>query len=900
MKEIAYVIDKDLSIKSSQLVIKIHLKNGFDLIADDKSAHYFRPELEKLLTSLDKLALNHLIQEEINFQKKTTNKIIREDAVSLKCLHISPIQSIQALKLMAATGKLYFNGKTLAADFYGKTDFSYVIEPDNTGKLCVFGKIEWKNGECFVQDCDLTLPGNPHFMIKGIFLRLINSTVTWRELTRLLSGKDYTREDIKELQEAHEIDAEEPKVVFITQAKIFQDVSQDPTPYLVLKDKTGAFADLWMDFGEGKKYPFHDKTRSQSQAEKAFEKDLFETDFISKLMVNSHYYCPLDKVAKSLTFLLEIGWKIFDFTGKQLVRYTESDIFLSSNNETIIASGTVSYESHKVNLTDLKGAFNRRDRFVHISENTVGLIPDNFENKGLESLLEYSEIVNDSVNIKRQNIGSLSELLNDKRTTLNDQLAEIKEKLLGFNGVTLSIIPDTFKGVLRLYQQEGVNFLKFLYDFHFHGMLADDMGLGKTVQVLAFLSLLKLQKPVLIVLPASLVFNWELEIKHFTPHFNIIVHHGTKRASTIPHNANIILTTYSTLRLDIEIFKKLTYECLILDEAQTIKNANTQIAQSLMCLNARFRLSITGTPIENHLKELWSHFRFLMPELLGDEATFLADLTASTSDVRYLQKIKKKIRPFILRRKKEDVAKDLPEKIEQTVYVEMPSSQRKVYDDYLSGIKNSLIKKVEMEGVSKHRMEILEAILRLRQICCHPALVTAASENVCLESGKLELLMEDIQTAISEGRKILVYSQFTSMLKLIAKNLKEKDVSYVYLDGQTKDREKVVSAFQNDSTIALFLISLKAGGVGLNLTAADYVLLYDPWWNEAIENQAINRAHRIGRKNTVFAKRYIMRETIEEKMMTLKQNKQKRVSEILDDDLAIVNFTEEDFKFLLS
>jgi SNF2 family DNA or RNA helicase len=900
MKEIAYIIDKDLSIKKSQLVIKIALKIGYDIKADDKSAPFFRPQIEKLLTPLDKLALQQLIQEELSFQKKVYGKIIKEDAISLEALHISQAQSIHALKLMAATGKLYFNGKAIAADFYGKTDFHYAVESDSDGKLIVTGKLTWKTGECLLKDCDLLLPGIPHFLIKGIFLKLISTDVSWKELCRSNSSLAYSNADIQELQEAHEEDNKEPAVFFNDQSKFIQESQKDPLPYLVLTDKTGAFANLWMNFDDEQKYPFHDKTRKQSEAEKSYEKDLLETDFIPKFISQSHYYCPLDKVAKSLTFLMEIGWKIFDFKGRQLVRYTESNIWLESDKEVIKAKGTIDYESHKVNLSDLKGAFNRRDRFVYISELTVGLIPDSFENKGLSSLLEISEIINDTLTVKKQQIGVLSDLLENSSTRLDKHLTEIKEKLQGFNGVSKALPDSSFKGILRPYQQDGVNFLKFLYDFHFNGMLADDMGLGKTVQVLAFLSLVKSEKPTLIVLPASLVFNWELEIKRFTPSLKVAIHHGPKRGMTIPQNVNIILTTYSTLRLDLALFKETLFECLILDEAQTIKNARTQIAESLFCLNARFRLSITGTPIENHLKELWSHFRFLMPELLGDENIFLADLQASTSDMRYLQKIKKKIRPFILRRKKEEVAKDLPERIEQTVFVEMPPSQRKIYEDYLSGIKNSLIKKVELEGVSKHRMEILEAILRLRQICCHPLLVSGILDDEPIISAKLESLLEDIGTAVSEGRKILVYSQFTSMLKLIAKAVKEKDISYVYLDGQTKDREQVVFSFQNDPSIPLFLISLKAGGVGLNLTAADYVFLYDPWWNDAIENQAINRAHRIGRKETVFAKRYICQETIEEKMMTLKFNKSKSVADILDDELSQLNLTEDDFKFLLS
>jgi len=902
MREIAYIIDKEQSLKNSALTIRIVYaeRDGYYLNLNDTRQELYIKEIEKILTVQDKLALQFLISEEIKFQKKTANKILKEERILLNSLKVSSNQSIQALKLMAATGKLHFNGKVLAADFYGKTDFNYFVETEDNGEIKVSGLLKWKGGECTLTECDFIAAGPPHFFIKGILLKMIGTSVTWKELSRLKTvSHKYTAGDIKDLQDAKDQDSEEPALYFAKNSKLIIKEVQEPHPFLILKDKTGAFADLWMDYGNEKKYPYHELNRKRTDTEKGYESDMLETDFLVKLMAKSHYYCPLDKVSKSLTFLMEIGWKIFDFQGRQLVRHTDYNLQLAEVSDVIEVKGTLNYESHQVNISQVLGAFNRRDRFVEISENFIGFIPDSFDNKTLDALSEISEVVTDRVSFKRNKIGAIDELLEDRSIYLDEQLKFLRDNLKNFEGISLVLPKENFKGVLRPYQQEGVNFLKFLYDFQFSGLLADDMGLGKTVQVLAFLSLLTLNKPILIVLPASLVFNWQLEIKRFTPDFKVSIHHGLNREKVLQTDANIILTTYSTLRIDLDIFKEVEFECLILDEAQTIKNAHTQIAIALFSLKSRFRLSITGTPIENHLKELWSHFRFLMPELLGDESSFLGDLQAASSDQRYLKKIKKKIRPFILRRKKEDVAKDLPERIEQTVFVEMPQAQRKIYEDYFSGVKHSLIKKVDLDGFSKHRMEVLEAILRLRQICCHPILVSGQQEESCC-SAKMEALLVDIETAILEGRKILVYSQFTSMLKLIAKEVTKKGYSYAYLDGQTVNREKVVSSFQDDLSIPLFLISLKAGGVGLNLTAADYVFLYDPWWNDAIENQAINRAHRIGRKNTVFAKRYIMLETIEEKMMTLKKNKGKIASDIFDDELSEINLSADDFKFLLS
>jgi len=851
MKEIAYTIDSELSYKNGCLAIKV-TEGG-------QESHHLK-------------------------------KII-------------PSQWIQELKSLSMQGKIYFNGKQLALDFYGKAEFFYEVAPEENGELTVSGKLKWSNQEIDIRECDFIFQGTPRFFIKGIYLKIIEPTLSWKEILKLQEKKaPYTTSQIKELQEAHLECQQEPEVVFLNHAKLQLEHKIEPLPFLVLKDRTGAFADLWMDEGNGKKKECHAKPEKLTPSEKAYEKDLIETGFIFKPISNSksssNYYCPLDQVSKTLSFLLEIGWKVFDFQGKQLIKHTHFNLSLKEALSYIELKGSLNYEEHEIDLKDVKGTFLRREKFIDISSGFAGLMPDLSENEALKDILDNSEIQNDALVCKRQKIGLFEELLKRDEIKLDEALENLLSKLKN-ETIEKAVLSESFKGILRPYQQEGVNFLKFLYDFHFHGMLADDMGLGKTVQVLAFLSLLNFQKPVLIVLPATLIFNWESEIKRFTPHFKTLRYHGKERTDNFASH-DIILTTYTTLRLDLPKFQATSFECLILDEAQMIKNAKTQIAEALFSLHAHFRLSITGTPIENSLSELWSHFRFLMPELLGEENAFLKDLSAASSDSRYLQRIKKQIRPFVLRRKKEDVAKDLPEKIEQVAYIEMEEEQKRIYEEHLSGIKRSLLHKIEVEGFSKHRMEALEAILRLRQICCHPVLALQESSEIFL-SAKLDAILTDIETAVSEGRKILVYSQFTTMLKLIAKNLSDRGIAYSYLDGSTVNREKAVSEFQNNPAIPLFLISLKAGGVGLNLTAADYVFLYDPWWNEAIENQAINRAHRIGQKNQIFAKRYIVRESIEEKMMTLKQNKAKIASLIFDEgDLGTAHFTEDDFKFLLS
>lgn len=857
MSKLTFHIDKNLSEKDRALVLSIIPEEN-----KGPAAPLFAASLRKMAEPKERDAIEMLIREELNYRKKLLSKIPNESTTPLNVIHVAYPQSTPILKSLAGTGKLYFNQKGLICDFYSKVEFLATEEKDEFGTTKVIGKLRTGDREYLLQECDFICAGPPHWFIKGVVLRFISGDITWKEIKDILEGK---------------AQPSQPDV--------------DPLPILMLKDRTGAFADLWMAYGQEKiHYADHAKTKfiRKPNAEKAWEKDLLETAFIQKTVGNSRYYCPLDKVAKSLAFLLELGWSIFDFKGNKVLNHVKASLSIEEAGNKIRVRGNVKFDEFQANAADVIGAFTRRERFVNLGDGAVGLLPDQIEEIGLEGLQEETEIIGDTILVNRCRLAALP----STATVIGKgPLANVREKLQSFTGILKAPPEKTFLGTLRPYQQEGVNWLAFLYDYGFHGILADDMGLGKTVQVLAFLSRLDLSSPLLIVVPTSLIFNWKREIQRFLPTAALHIHHGSQRLD-LP-SSGIILTSYATLRLDESLFTGSLFQCVILDEAQAIKNAHTQIGQAVCRLQSRFRLSITGTPLENHLGELWSHFHFLMPELFGDEKAFEAELHAANADSRYLTRIKKKIRPFILRRKKEDVAKDLPDRIDQVIWIEMNASQRKVYEDFLSGVRGGLLKKVALDGMSKHRVEVLEAILRLRQICCHPLLVGIEESSI-----KLHALIEDLATIVEEGRKALVYSQFTGMLGLIAKEVREKNWRFAYLDGSTTNREKVVTQFQEDPEISLFLISLKAGGTGLNLTAADYVYLVDPWWNEAAEEQAINRAHRIGRHDTVIAKRYIVSDSIEDKIMKLKAHKRNLIDSIFDEK-ADPGFKEEDLLFLL-
>lgn len=880
------------------------------------------------LTTLKSVA-ELIYSQEMEYQQRTKGKRPGAGDVAFSHFHISQSAATEILQLLAAGGALYFKSSQLVCDFFGKSELFFTIDNRTNEPFPISAMIKTLSQEFALTSCDFVNCGPPHFYIKGIALRFIGTDISRKELKQAyLSPHEIT---LQQLQKSFcsDDDPLSPKLHYqvpLVESSNLAPVAipaLEPWPLLLLKDRSGAFADLWMTYASSSLHsPTDDKKvvrvalydqnpqlgmslgKRNATAEKQWEQDLLQTDYIKKLVGSTHYYCSVDCVAKSLTFLLEVGWQIEDWQGRRLYRHTSTELEMNAQREAIAVKGKMHYGEHSVDLKDLVGAFNRCERFVQLGSGAVGLLPTDVEAQGFNLLAEEGEMIADGIKVKRQAIGLLSDLFDGNAImTCDAAITELRQNLANFSGVKHAPTGEGFKGELRPYQQEGVNWLSFLYDHGFHGLLADDMGLGKTVQVLAFISRLSLSSPLLIVVPTSLIFNWKREIEHFLPDMPLYIHHGPKRSQNSedlskPH---VIITSYSTLRLDLNLMKPLTYGAIILDEAQSIKNSDTQIAQAVYQLQGRFRLSLTGTPLENHLGEMWAHFRFLMPDLLGEQRAFIADAAAGSADFRYFDKLRKKIKPFLLRRKKAEVAKDLPEKIEQIVWVEMTQEQRKVYDDFLAGFRGNLFKKVEVDGISKHRMEVLEAILRLRQICCHPYLVLAASEELAnTPSAKLDMLLQDIETAIDEGSKVLVYSQFTSMLKLIAKEVRKRQWQFAYLDGTTVDREKEVTRFQEDKNTPLFLISLKAGGVGLNLTAADCVFLYDPWWNDAIENQAINRAHRIGRQGTVIAKRYIAVETIEEKMVKLKAQKSALIEDIMSGELSTSALTMDDLRFLLS
>ena len=568
------------------------------------------------------------------------------------------------------------------------------------------------------------------------------------------------------------------------------------------------------------------------------------------------------------------------------------DVEISSGIDWFDMNVSASFGETRLELPELLAAAEARRGFVRLRDGSFGIVPSRW----VESLAPVIELG------KREGNG----------LRFRTYQSRVVDALLQVGGQARAPVPTleapqpqqeppTLKAELREYQRAGLGWLQFLRASRIGGCLADDMGLGKTVQTLALLEAMRAEgvaRPSLVVAPRSLLFNWAAEAARFAPQLRIREHHGTERMRDAFADCDVVLTTYATMRLDIEHLAAVDFEYVILDEAQAIKNASSQVAKASRQLRAHHRLALSGTPIENHLGELWSLFEFLNPGLLGTSRWFQRTFVAKGTPPERREALARAMRPLILRRTKEQVAPELPERTEQTLYCELEGQQRKIYDELRDHYRAALLGKIQKAGIDKSRMQILEALLRLRQAACHPALIDPQSDS---PSAKSELLIEEVRDILDSGHRALIFSQFTSFLAIVRDALDEEGVPYCYLDGKTKDRQSLVEEFQSDDGPPLFLISLKAGGLGLNLTNADYIFLLDPWWNPAVEAQAIDRAHRIGRVRPVVAYRLIARDTVEEKILELQSRKRELADSIISEDNSVLRKLEvEDLELLLS
>lgn len=621
---------------------------------------------------------------------------------------------------------------------------------------------------------------------------------------------------------------------------------------------------------------------------------------------------PLAEIFPLIEKLLIAGWE---------VKLSNQSIKNSSSNTVSVASGIdwfeikseVKFDGEVIQIDKLIHAAKENKNFITFNNGkNLGIIPPALA-KRLNVLSQLGTIKDGKIRLESNQAVWIDLLLKDElsnRKDLDDRIENARSNLAKLSGITPQTPSRSFKGTLRDYQEFGLGWLKTISHCGFGACLADDMGLGKTVQILALLdSVIKKNmskdkttnnEPSLIIAPKTLIENWLRECAKFTPKLKAIAYHGQSRKEfkDTLQSYDIILTTYATLSRDIIHLKDRQFNFIILDEAQAIKNSSSLSAKSCLLLKSRYRLALTGTPIENSLDDLLSIFEFLNPGMLGKMAKKRLDLSSDgTRSNENMQYLSKGLLPFILRRTKSEVLKELPPKTEQILYCELTPKQQKLYDKTKEHYKASLSKEIRDKGMLSVKMQFLEALLRLRQICCDPRLINPKLKPE--DSTKLATLLEELEELRAAGKKALIFSQFTSFLQLVSNELKARKFEFDYLDGKTNNRQTLVDTFQNCQGSRFFLISIKAGGVGLNLTTADYCFILDPWWNPAVEAQAIDRAHRIGQENPVFAYKLIAKNSVEEKIISLQEEK-KELAEIFTAENTgfIKNLSIKDFEMI--
>jgi len=628
---------------------------------------------------------------------------------------------------------------------------------------------------------------------------------------------------------------------------------------------------------------------------------------------SSQFQVHTSDFAMNTRAVLSWGWAV-EAEGKKVRQSEDFEIGVSSGVDWFDLKGSVKFSGgFSVGLPALLDALKRNDRLIPLGDGTWGMPPEEWLKKfaPLAALGEKSE---ENIRFtKSQGIFLQLWLAQEKEVTVDREFAKLKKNLESFSKLEETSPGDGFRGKLRGYQKEGLSWLKLLKTTGIGGILADDMGIGKTVQCLAHLSdeyaALKRKgsktphRPSLVILPKSLLFNWREEAARFAPSLRVLCHNGTERGATASDimKHDLVLMTYATVRIDFELLREIEFHYVIADEAQAIKNADSLSAKACKFLRGRHKLALTGTPVENSIDDLFSIMEFVSPGLLGPNAqSRMSRATVSGKlDAATLEPLSRALKPFILRRTKSQVLKDLPMKTEKVLHCELSASEMKAYTGLRDYYRMNLKKEIASKGIARSKIVILEALLRLRQAACHPGLIDR--KNYSQSSTKLDTLTEQLTSVIAEGHKALVFSQFTSFLDIVRRRLDREKIPYEYLDGKTQDREVRVKRFQEDTKIKVFLISLKAGGVGLNLTAADYVFILDPWWNPAVETQAIDRTHRIGQTKKVIAYRLIAQNTVEEKILSLQETKRELADAIVNADRSLLRkITSEDIEVLLS
>ena len=621
-----------------------------------------------------------------------------------------------------------------------------------------------------------------------------------------------------------------------------------------------------------------------------------------------HSYAIINWVNEHIETLTEKGFEIEPPSGskKFLFASNKIDFEIKEDNDWFDINAIVYFGSHPIPFISLKQYILHKKREFPLPDGSIAIIPEKWftQYSSLFSLADNSK----ALRLRKHHIGLINELAEDG--IANVTLSRKLEKLNDFENIADMQMPVNFKGDLRSYQKAGYNWFSFLREYNFGGCLADDMGLGKTIQTLAMLQKLKEEdeqnkthSTSLIVMPTSLIYNWMNEAKKFTPKLKIHAHTGTTRDKDVSIFAryDIVITTYGITRVDIEVLKNFYFNYIILDESQNIKNPTSKSFRAVKALKSRNKLILSGTPVENSVADLWTQLTFLNPGLLGTQAFFNEEYVQAIEkkkDEEKARKLQAIIKPFVLRRTKEQVASELPSKTEQVFYCNMSEDQAAYYEKTKSAYRNDLLSSMDDGTFKKKQVQLLQGLTALRQLANHPIMIDSDYES---DSGKFENVIHTLDNVLKGGHKVLIFSQFVKHLGIFKNYFERESIPFAYLDGSTKNRGEIVADFQSNTELKVFLISIKAGGVGLNLTQADYVFILDPWWNPAVEQQAIDRTHRIGQEKKVFIYKFIAKDTVEEKILAL-QNRKKRLASslITTEESFIKSLSKEDIKEILS
>ena len=861
-----YQIDPERSVREQRCVLSVHHSGGKRALVRSPST----------LSGEDRKILDVLQREK---RESTSTFLLSPSSFSTLCRELS------------LTGRLFWGENKLSVDLFSPLSLLFKIdfcrEEENRFEVTIY--VEKRNRLIALSDCHLVASPLP-WCVRLPFLSFFVPQLEKRWIRTIAEQGSilfWNQEQVAEMSTIHcNENCREERGWTLELSKAVRDFLErepEPLPILQLSNPLGTTAQLFFLYKEGERISF--AKVSKGEQERAYQADLLQSGYRKHTKSLHAYACSEEKVEEALTLLLAGGWRLEDCLGRPLHLIEQSCFHIQEQSDGFLLTGEIkTEEGESLQLAELIeqreewGALlvlRQREGTLFLSSSLREIFPILLEAEKRETELF----------LPKSSWSTLLPLLSQRTFSHESNFLQEWQNLQEDKS-SLSLPPmPHFSARLRPYQKKGVQWLCFLQKYSLGGLLADEMGLGKTVQVLAFLSLLPPKRGFcLLVVPASLLFQWKEECARFTPTLPLYLHSGPNRTCRVEElpQEGILLTSYHLLPRDFELFSSLTFDGIILDEAQMIKNRQSQWTSLLCSLQSTFRICLTGTPLENHRGELWTQFHFLNPQLFGSYKQFQTKLL-SLQD-RGDAWIRRKIAPLFLRRLKEEVAGDLPEKMEQEILIDFSPEERALYQKVLLKSRREFTVIKTQERRNRQRFHLFTLLLRLRQICCDTRLLPTEEGQppFSLSSSKCEQVVKEVLSLIEGGRKVLLYSQFTTMLHLLQERFIQEGLSPLLLDGKSRNREQLVHRFQREEGYPLFLLSLKAGGLGLNLTAADYVLLYDPWWNGAVENQAIDRAHRIGQTKRVIVRRYLVRESIEEQIGQIQRKKQKLFCDLFE------------------